>query len=523
MTLENRQYSDRSHEIERAFDEALSSHIERLIGVKNGIGALSLNLVNISCLILLMEHENAIGDNQDGSLKRFSIETLAGELDEIGIGAIDEMNRTVRDLVQKGYVHVNDEGGLLPQKPAGSIVQLINRAFQKMPGMNLVAYLIQTMDEVKSGRKGLGAAINQFDQTLAMQGVSLIKEKKPAEPAKTATPHKLEPASKHKGKHYRSTILSTSESKILSEKPGPKTIRPTILSSNPDRSASRIREIRFGQVKSKEEKLTNVTSEIKVFQEPEKVEENIETTPEEPSQKGGPATIPNGSLESPGDLSPEPGFEIQVIDKDERDVQANFTEDLIPSEVIHDAEDSDHLKYNAFPIARGSDEKTHEEQPDLKDVEDKTKKKPDTTPADLYVEMTDDVIEKRITNFEQELASECPICRRLKIRAEETSTGKTYYKCSSQTCNFISWGMPYHVVCPKCENPFLIEVVDRKGKTILECPRATCRYWQLLPGDAAENPHEGTVSVDRVDMNKTVNSIKPKRKVVKKRRVRRKR
>ncbi len=523
MALKNRQYSDRSHEIQRAFDETLSSHIERLIGVKNGVGALSLNSVNISCLMLLMEHENTIVDNQDGSLKRFTIETLAGELDEIGIGAIDELNRTVRDLVQKGYVHVNDEGGLLPQKQTVSIVQNINRAFQKMPGMNLVAYLIQTMDEVTSGRKGLGAAISQFDQTLAMQGVSLIKEKKPAEPAKAAIPHKLEPTFKHKGKHYRSNILSTSKSKILSEKLGPKTIRPTILSSNPDKSVSQIREIRFGQVKPKEEKLTNVASEIKIFQDPQKVEETIETTPEEPFETGEPSTIPNGSLESPGDLSPEPGVEIQVIDKDERDTQANFTEDLMPSEVIHDAGNSDHRKSGVFSIAKGSDEKTHEEQPDLKDVENKTDKKPDTTPADLYVEMTDEVIEKRITGFEQELASECPICRRSKIRAEETSTGKTYYKCSSQTCNFISWGMPYHMVCPKCENPFLIEVVNRKGKTILKCPRATCRHWQFLPGDAAENPQEWAVSVDRVDMNKTVNSIKPKRKVVKKRRVRRKR
>ena len=523
MALENRQYSDRSQEIQNVFDETLSRHIERLIGVKNEIGVLSLNSVNISCLILLVEQENMIGGNQDASLKRFTVETLAGELDEIGIGAIDELNRAVRDLVQKGYIHVDDNGGLFPEKPAVSIVRNINRAFQKMPGMNLVAYFIQTMDEVKSGRKGLGDAISQFDQTLAIQGVSLIKEKKPAEPAKTATSNKLEPTSKHEGKHHRSTILGTSKSKVLSEKLEPKIIRPTILSSIPDRSDNQIREIRFGQVKSKEEKLKSVASEIKVFQEPDKVKENIETAPEEPSETGKPSTIPNRSLESPGDFSPEPGFEVQVIDNNERDVQANFAEDLMPSEVIHLAEDSDHHKSNAFSIAKESDEKTHEDQSDLKDVENKTENRPDTTPVDLYVEKTDEVIEKRIANFEQDLASECPICKRSKIRAEETSTGKIYYVCSNKTCNFISWGMPHHIVCPRCQNPFLIEAADRKGKTILKCPRATCRHWQFLPGDAAESPQEWTVSDDRVDMNKTVNSLKPKRKVVKKRRVRKKR
>ena len=86
----------------------------------------------------------------------------------------------------------------------------------------------------------------------------------------------------------------------------------------------------------------------------------------------------------------------------------------------------------------------------------------------------------------------------------------------NKTCNFISLGKPYHHVCPRCQNPFLIEG-KKNGETILKCPRATCRYWQ---GDLKEKPQADS-AVRKISKN--AGNPKPRRRVVKRRVVRKKR
>jgi ssDNA-binding Zn-finger/Zn-ribbon topoisomerase 1 len=127
-------------------------------------------------------------------------------------------------------------------------------------------------------------------------------------------------------------------------------------------------------------------------------------------------------------------------------------------------------------------------------------------------------IEARITAFEEDLSYQCPMCKVSRIQACTTGTGKTYYRCSSDTCNFISWGRPHHIPCPRCGNLFLIESLDRNGEILLKCPRATCRHWQRLN----EPPEQADISPSPP----TTGTVRPKkRKVVKrkKRAVRRKR
>jgi hypothetical protein len=100
--------------------------------------------------------------------------------------------------------------------------------------------------------------------------------------------------------------------------------------------------------------------------------------------------------------------------------------------------------------------------------------------------------------------------------------GKSFYKCLTKSCNFISWGKPYHILCPQCNNPFLVETSDRTGKTILKCPRSTCRYRQNLPYEATDNINEKIKTVSQGTKKATPIPRKPRKRVVKKRRVRRK-
>jgi hypothetical protein len=58
-------------------------------------------------------------------------------------------------------------------KPMISMAQLFDRIFPNMPGLNLVAYLGQMIDEVTAGRKSQEDACKQFHQMLDIQGVSV--------------------------------------------------------------------------------------------------------------------------------------------------------------------------------------------------------------------------------------------------------------------------------------------------------------------------------------------------------------
>jgi len=135
----------------------------------------------------------------------------------------------------------------------------------------------------------------------------------------------------------------------------------------------------------------------------------------------------------------------------------------------------------------------------------------------------DDLIERQIAAFEQDLAMVCPVCTTGKVKAEQTAKGKLFYMCSSKNCVFVSWGKPYHNVCPQCRNPFLIESTERDGKTILRCPRATCRHRQKLPGETSDTPLQNMVSTSLDVTKSSVISRKARRKVVRRRLVRRKR
>jgi ssDNA-binding Zn-finger/Zn-ribbon topoisomerase 1 len=136
--------------------------------------------------------------------------------------------------------------------------------------------------------------------------------------------------------------------------------------------------------------------------------------------------------------------------------------------------------------------------------------------------INDDDIKKRIMAFEEDLALECPICKHSKVTVEDTTAGKSYYKCSNKECNFISWGKPYHILCPKCNNPFLIEASNKAGKTILKCPRATCRYFKKALLDIANNHQEPIESISQKTSKITSISQKPRKRVVRRRVVRRK-
>ena len=283
---------------------------------------------------------------------------------------------------------------------------------------------------------------------------------------------------------------------MKAEKPRISASGPKIISSNGNLGQVEIREI-FAEQDEPQEK-------------PEEMDEAIKAQEIEISKEAKEEGL-------------EPGSDKQELMKGSVTVELSF-EDIPPTHedsvyVSESVEEETDL--STKPEMEVADAKTVEVNEALQQTE--TKHETEIVLAEDFLEKADDIIEKQISALEEDLAMQCPMCKNGKIQSEETMTGKFYYKCSNKDCNFISWGKPYHIVCPQCQNPFLVETSNRGGKPILKCPRVTCRYWQKPPGEITEEHLEKDVSQAQGPDTLTAITRKPRRRVVRRRIVRRKR
>ena len=479
------------------FDKILIKHLERLIGSNYLTNNLTLNSFIISCLILLMERENKIKNAPSDASVRYTSESLMSELEGMDFGPDrEDMNSVIRDIIEKGYINVDDDKRFVPGKPSEIIVKLLDQAFPGMPGMNLVAYFIQTVDEVKSKRKELDTAISQFDQVLTIQGV-LLDEEQP-DPSPTKGP---KPSEEQKPRIKKSAILGRQKVDSWHKTSRISPSDPKVLSSAA--YEGKLKKLVFGKPFFDEDKISNISN----------IDEKSKS--ERPKDR-----VKVGATKSYDDVEKECDMQIPVEEVSAKNIGVDNSTSSIETTLRNmepEAQDKDPLLINKDEESEidSTVNKVTEAKEAIGDKPDKSSEKEDLI-------RIDDDIEKRITAFEEDLALECPICKQSKIQAEETAMGKTFYRCLAKNCNFISWGKPYHILCPQCNNPFLVEASDKAGKTILKCPRSTCRYRQNLPWEASEDNKEMIHSVFQESNKVTPISRKPRKRVKKRRVVRRK-
>lgn len=466
QNIEQEQLSTRN--IRARFDETLGRHIERLIGTRYGIGSLPLNVATIPCLILAVERETDIESASSSPPERYTEETFLNELAEFGLNPDEDLKASLQDLIQKGYIDASPDSSFSATKPAISMVRLVDRIFPKMPGANLVAYLVQTMDEVLSGRKELESAISQFDQTLQMQGVPLSKQKTPAKPEQS--PAKI---FRYRQEQTKSHVDTAS---------------PVLRAQ--DISRLRIQSF-FTKKEGPAEDIIGQPGDTEV----QKLKESKKIT--EPERKRVAAEDARSIDESlvPAQAAPEPSPKHETPEQDLPEKAAPVVDEPDRPAVTEEKETKAESR----------------EMQDLSSV-DETESETEPVPEQDEAVVADDIIERHIAAFSEDLASACPVCRIGKIEAKQTAKGKYFYTCSNSDCNLISWGKPHHIVCPQCKNPFLIETDDSAGEITLKCPRATCRYRQNLAGET-----ENAVPSRHDAANPSPPSPKPRRKVVRRR------
>ncbi|MGD9161409.1 MAG: hypothetical protein PVG39_23545 [Desulfobacteraceae bacterium] len=165
-------------ELIKNFNDILGNHIELLLDTRFGIEELELDIFSISCIVLLATRETEIETFPASPPARYTESDLIEELAEMSIEPDSEVKKVIEAMINKGYLKITDER-LFCNKPMGSMAQLFDRIFPKMPGLNLVAYLGQMLDEVLAGRKSQEEASRQFNQMLEIQGVSVNEPETP--------------------------------------------------------------------------------------------------------------------------------------------------------------------------------------------------------------------------------------------------------------------------------------------------------------------------------------------------------
>jgi hypothetical protein len=479
-------------DIRAQFDDVLKKHMGRLLEAFPGAASLPFDLATITSLILLVERESEIETFPESPPEKYFENTLLEELGETGLDIDDHCRSAVQNLSQMGFVTIEAEGEFIPRESTPRLVGVLDNLFPGLPGLNLVAYVLQTIDEAKSGRKDPVLALDQFDQTLQKRGVPFSLNQTETPDAKEKTDAQIierEPPKKLSEEQKQAYLQRLSKMRAQSSAVG----------SNPALNVKTL----FGKTPENEPDL------------PE--EQTVESSVSEPIE-----TAVSPVEETPGPQSdPQPNsIECPTTEEDdstpEYEQEAAETEDsIISGDAVTEPADT--------PLET---EPTESPEEDGSEVETETPKVVTPQINESSAAAVEHSVDEQVQAFEESLAMSCPTCEAGKVRVAVTEKGKMYYVCDKEDCNFITWGKPYHFSCLYCKNPFLVEFYTPKGVMGLKCPKATCSYRQdyigspLLKNQAVDSNAEHA-------SQETGNSPEPpkkkKKKVVRKKFVRRKR
>jgi hypothetical protein len=422
------------------FDRVLKRHIRRLLDVNDSDNLPPYSLNMIACLLVLSEREKEIAGFPDAPPNRYNRETFLRDLDEIGIDPDDIILLELQNLSQTGYIKISGNEEYQVCEPATRLLSMLDGIFPTLPGLSLVAYILQAIEEVLSGRKEMILAIRQFDETLLTRGESVSKQRIDAQRrqrAAAAAMKRIDPAAQKQRETYLEKL------KALRSKQREQSLDSAVVLTSGYTRKIEIREL--------------------FPKEPDSMAE--ESMPETSTSVASDA---GQSI----DVAPLP------IDNLELDLSAETRQQTLETTPVSP------VNQPAGPV-------------------EETTAPAAAVPAEAVVDSPpetsiEDLIAKKIQAFEEQLAMSCPVCKEGKVLTDITEKEKTYYYCSNKACGLVSWGKPHHMACPLCENPFLVEFQQKDDRVGLKCPRATCSFQHLNFDGKTLPPLPGTAGSDTV-------------------------
>lgn len=482
------------------FDEILVREITSLIEIDSDTALLTYNLATISTIIIAVEREREIRNAKDSPPKRFTINTLINELIELGLPKDDVLLKSIDSVIAQGYLTQNFRDELKAEVSAYTIIGFIDKMFPGMPGIHLVAFVLQMSDEVLSERKTLEDAKNSFAQTLKKSGVAVTREKaekkaRELDQDSSESRHMKEVALKLKEANIKRLAQQRLREKLqLSKKGG----RPSFHFDG----GSRLDKVRitsvFGQepsdeeseaekkIKEESERQSEIKAAEQIEEEQERQIKEAEYAAKELEKRAADLAAKEQALKDAEIAALRLEQQQAELRAKEAEMAAREAELRLLEEKLKAAAQKEAMEEQAAAEREALkreeqvssqaeiDEKISRQQEDTRQKEDQKLKESD---AAEHKNAPDD-IESRIAAFEAELTVPCPVCRNGIVKKEKTETGREYFICSDRSCRFVSWSQPYHFPCPVCKNSFLVEFQDPSGGKGLKCPRASCSFSQ---------------------------------------------
>ena len=500
------------------FDEILVREITSLIEIDSDIAMLTYNLSTISTIIIAIEREREIRSSPNMPPPRFTFDSLVNELVDLGLYKDDDMLKSVKAVLEQGYLTQNSEGELKAEASAYTIVGFLDKMFPGMQGIQLIAFVMQMIDEVLTERKTLEYATNSFATTLKNSGVSVTREKAEKKAQELALDNSA-------SREMREVALKLKEANIkrLAQQRFKEKLALNKAAGKPSfhfDGGSKLDKVKITSV------FEQLPSDEEIEAEKRAKEEEQKRAKEEAEKQYQEALLKAAEIEEQKRRLKEAEAESA------RELERKAAELAAKEQALKEAEvaalklekqQAEILAKEAQMAAREAELKLREEQlkaaaikeeqsksaaqkdvveQKVEEQESITSKKVDKeesfqhqkdnliqTASDNDIEarisgITDD-IESRIAAFEAELTINCPLCKNGTIKKEKTETGKNYFICSDKNCRFVSWSQPYHFSCPLCKNSFLVDFQNIDGTKGLKCPRASCSFSQNHLADPA--------------------------------------
>nr|NJM03826.1 DNA topoisomerase I [Desulfobacula sp.] len=417
-------------------DEILVQEITALLDIDSKSAMLSFNLAGIACITLIVEREREIRQYLESPPERYTRESFIHELAEIGLERDDTLEKAVMLVLNKGYITTDGNGLLKAEMPSFMMVGFLDNMFPGMPGMNLVAFVLQMNEEVNSGRKSLELAMDSFKSTLKSRGVAVSKDKAEKKASEMAAGVGAMPSQTReislKLKHDNLDRLS-------------KLIRSRKKRSMDSSGQLNIKDV-FDKGPSKEE----IEAE-KAEEEARQAAEFARELAEKEKQIKAAEEAAKKAARQLGEIEQR---EKELIKAREEAEKAKLkAAELEAREAVMVQKEAE-LKALEEKLKQEEEKRRTEEEEKIEAESEETEETQEDT-------LSDDDIESRIAAFESHLTMPCPLCKKGEIISKTTEKGKEFFTCTSPGCRFVSWDKPYHIECPLCKNPFLIEIVTR--------------------------------------------------------------
>ena len=398
----------------------------------------------------------------------YSFEGLANDLADFS-QEIDPMTvAMLQQMLDNNYLRMMPDGSFRCAENTIKLVSVMNRAFPTMKGIQLSAYLAQTIEEAVSGRKLLTFALQQFDQTMMMRGEVLVKMAVPV-------------AAQKRGISSRSVIR-------LPEEGAP----------------AKGKDFGGGTAPVQVEKAEPPSGAAAALPPESGMEEVVAAT--EPASEEAAQALPAGEDIASGGAETVEAQREEAGPGKEEDLEPIALDEAAAAEQVTSPELAAATEKMFAEAATTMDEPISSvAEPGLSPVVEpgRAGAEPVKTCPDCGrpLLLKEDRFGKywycsghpecrHSESYEKDGGAGllCPVCQIGTVVTKHTPTGKIFYVCPEQDCEFMAWSKPHAIACQVCDSPFLVEKKNLDGRLFLRCPRAGCTFTRPLAGTGGAGP-----------------------------------